>query len=138
MKLRPVDFATEGVFLCGLTHAPKSIDECISQASGAAARACTILSKPTIVASGITANVNEELCIGCGTCEYLCSYSAIQVDLEVMKAKVNDLLCKGCGICAATCPKKAVTIPHFTDEQLSAEVRAIAPTAAMEVTEEVV
>jgi heterodisulfide reductase subunit A len=119
-KLRPVDFATEGVFLCGLAHGPKTIKESISQAYAAVSRACTILSKETIEAGGIVAAVNEDRCIACANCEIVCEYSAIEVTKAY--AEVNPLLCKGCGTCAVECPAMAITMQHFTDDQVSAMI----------------
>ncbi|MEW5760427.1 MAG: FAD-dependent oxidoreductase, partial [Candidatus Thermoplasmatota archaeon] len=126
MKLRPLDFATEGIFLCGLAHSPKFIDECIYQACGAAARASTILSKNVVEVEGMVSSVNEDLCSACRTCEFICPYGAIKVDPEKMKAVVTEVLCKGCGTCAAACPKKAANLRHFTDEQLLAQISALA------------
>jgi len=124
MKLRPLDFATDGIFLCGAAHSPKFVNECISQASGAAARACTILSKSEIKAEGIVSQVDEELCFGCGICVLNCPYNAVELDEETQKAKVLSALCKGCGVCGATCPKHAITMCHFTDEQVKAQINA--------------
>jgi heterodisulfide reductase subunit A len=124
MKLRPLDFATDGIFLCGAAHSPKFVNECISQASGAAARACTILSKSEIKAEGIVSQVNEELCFGCGICVLNCPYNAVELDEETQKAKVVSALCKGCGVCGATCPKHAIVMCHFTDEQVKAQIDA--------------
>jgi len=123
-KLRPVDFTTEGVFVCGMAHAPKSIEESISQAYAAVSRACTILSKGKIEAEGIVASVDEKMCTGCGTCVKLCPYGAIAKN-EVGVAEVTAVLCKGCGLCAASCPERAITIPHFTDEQIISQTRAL-------------
>ena len=131
MKLRPVDFATEGVFLAGLAHWPKSIDESIAQACGAAARAATLLSKDWVEAEGIVSSVDPELCRGCGRCEEVCEYSAIAVeDAEelgpgVRVARVNEGLCKGCGACSVACPTRAVTMRHFTNEQIVAMLEAL-------------
>jgi heterodisulfide reductase subunit A len=124
MKLRPVDFATDGVFMAGVAHSPKFIDESISQAYGAVARACTIISKKSIDTEPIIAEVNEDLCVGCRICEEVCSYSAVRRDEELKKAHVMEALCKGCGSCAATCPQKAITMRNFTDNQVLAEVEA--------------
>jgi heterodisulfide reductase subunit A len=124
MKLRPVDFATDGIFLCGMAHWPKYIDESISQACGAAARAATILSKKTLEAEGTVSHVDENLCIGCGLCISICPYSAISKD-EKGIAKVNEVLCKGCGTCAASCPERAITMHQFTDEQLIVQGLAV-------------
>jgi len=123
MKLRPVDFATDGIFLCGLAHWPKFIDESISQACATAARAATILSKNVLETEGATANVDENLCSGCGTCVKLCPYSAIEKD-EKGVAKVNEVVCKGCGLCGASCPEKAISMRHFTDEQVVTQALA--------------
>ncbi len=124
MKLRPLDFATDGIFLCGAAHSPKFVNECISQASGAASRACTILSKSEILAEGIVSQVDEELCFGCGICVLNCPYNAVELDEETQKAKVVSALCKGCGVCGATCPKHAITMAHFTDQQVFAQIDA--------------
>jgi heterodisulfide reductase subunit A len=139
MKLRPVDFSADGIFLCGLAHSPKFIDECISQASAAAARACGVLSKEEIEAEGIVSFVNEEACAGCGICESTCPYGAIEiyekvlsapeidarVDLKVRKAKVNEAICKGCGACTAACPSGAIQQHGFTDEQMLSVLSAV-------------
>ena len=122
MKLRPVDFATDGIFLAGLAHWPKLIDECISQASGAAGRASTILSKEVLETEGNVAHVNEELCKGCGVCVSVCPYNAITIDEAV--ANVNETMCKGCGTCCATCINQAITIRHFTDDLIKAAIRS--------------
>jgi heterodisulfide reductase subunit A len=124
MKLRPLDFATDGIFLCGMAHWPKFIDESISQACGAAARASIILSKKTLEAEGIVSNVDESLCVGCGLCIAICPYGAMEKD-EKGLAKVKEVLCKGCGTCAASCPKRAITMHQFTDEQITAQGIAI-------------
>jgi heterodisulfide reductase subunit A len=127
MKLRPVDFATDGVFLCGLAHWPKSIEESISQACAAAARATTILSKKALEAEGAIANVNDDFCGGCRFCEPVCEYGAIEME-EVdgkLKAHVIEALCKGCGVCGATCPTGAISMRHFTNDQILAQVRAV-------------
>jgi heterodisulfide reductase subunit A len=126
MKLRPVDFATEGVFLCGMAHSPKYIDESIAQACGAAARATTILSKPTLEMEGIVANVDEDLCSGCRICEYLCPYGAVEMRDKDGKpqAHVIEALCKGCGACGTACPTKAIIMGHFTTEEMLAQVKA--------------
>jgi heterodisulfide reductase subunit A len=125
VKLRPVDFQTDGIFLCGMAHSPKFIDESISQASAAAARSATILSKKTLEMEGIVANVNEDLCSGCRICESLCPYSAIEMKEEDGKitAHVIEALCKGCGVCGTACPTKAMTLGHFTTEEVMAQVK---------------
>jgi len=126
MKLRPVDFATDGVFLCGMAHSPKFIDESISQACAAAARAATVLSKTALEMEGSIANVDKDLCSGCKICESVCAYNAIEMEENSEKpvAKVLEALCKGCGVCGSSCPTKAITMGHFTNEQILAQVKA--------------
>jgi len=126
MKLRPVDFATDGVFLCGMAHSPKFIDESISQACAAAARAATVLSKTALEMEGSIASVDKELCGGCKICMSLCAYNAIEMEENSEKpvAKVLEALCKGCGVCGSSCPTKAITMGHFTNEQILAQVKA--------------
>ncbi len=127
MKLRPVDFATDGVFLCGMAHSPKYIDESIAQACAAASRATTILSKDKLEMEGIIANVSEDLCSGCRICEYLCPYGAIEMKDKEGKtiAHVIEALCKGCGACGTACPTKAITMGHFTTDEILAQVEAV-------------
>ncbi|HVP26441.1 MAG TPA: CoB--CoM heterodisulfide reductase iron-sulfur subunit A family protein [Candidatus Bathyarchaeia archaeon] len=126
MKLRPVDFATEGVFLCGMAHSPKYIDESIAQACAAATRATTILSKDKLEMEGIVANVSEDLCSGCRICEYLCPYGAVEMKDKDGKtvAHVIEALCKGCGACGTACPTKAICMGHFTTEEILAQLKA--------------
>jgi len=130
MKLRPIDFATEGVFLCGLAHSAKSIEESIIQACGAAARATTILSKETIELEANISQVIDEYCDGCAYCIDPCPYNAITL-IEYMKdgaikktVEVDESACKGCGVCQATCPKKGIFVRGFKLEQISAMVNA--------------
>ncbi len=139
VKLRPVDFATEGVFVCGTAHSPKMIDESIAQASACASRACTILSKDHIESEGAISKVDDEKCKGCGLCVEACPFKAIEltpqdVTLETVmfqtrKATINPVTCKGCGCCAVACPVGAIVPEHFTREQIEAELlEAIAET----------
>jgi heterodisulfide reductase subunit A len=116
MKLRPVDFATDGVFLCGKAHSPKFIDECIAQAGAAASRASTILSKESLESEAVVSEVNETLCNGCGLCVEVCSFSAIE--MKDGKAEVNASLCKGCGLCCSTCRSGAIQQKGFNDHQI--------------------
>jgi heterodisulfide reductase subunit A len=124
MKLRPVDFATEGVFICGIAHNPKFIGETITQAKAAAMRAGIVLSKDYLETEGMVANVNEQACRGCGFCVAVCPYDAIelaevnQYGHKVKVAKVNEVLCKGCGTCVATCLNGAIQQKMFDDNQL--------------------
>jgi heterodisulfide reductase subunit A-like polyferredoxin len=125
MKLRPVDFATDGVFLCGLAHWPKFIDESISQANAAVSRAMTILSKETLEAEGVVARVNEDKCTGCETCITICPYGAPSKNTETGNVEINDVTCKGCGTCVASCPERAIILPFFNDEQLISQLKAL-------------
>lgn len=125
MKLRPVDFSTDGVFMCGLAHGPKSIEENIAQAKAAAGRACTVLSKEFVTAEGKTSYVDKNKCMGCGDCEAVCPYDAITVDPVEMVAVVNEALCKGCGVCASSCRPGALNIKGFSNQQIMAMVSAL-------------
>jgi heterodisulfide reductase subunit A len=129
MKLRPVDFATDGIFLAGLAHFPKSIGESISQAKAAAGRAATLLSKGYVSVLPIISSVDEAKCIGCGLCESLCAYGAIRVRETDHgdKAETIAASCKGCGVCSASCPQRAITMKHFSDEELIAQIEALMP-----------
>jgi heterodisulfide reductase subunit A len=122
VKLRPVDFAADGVFLCGTAHYPKHITETISQAYGAAGRAVTILSKDKLAAGAEIAHVMEELCVGCQGCIDVCPYGAIVYNEEKAKAEINEVLCKGCGACAATCPSASIRLDGFRHDQLYAQI----------------
>jgi len=124
VKLRPVDFATEGIFLCGAAHSPQFSNECISQATAAASRAITILQKDFVEGEGVPSVIDSDLCSGCGTCELICPYGAIEHD-ESGKRKVIAVMCKGCGACRASCPELAITAPHFQNDQLKAQVNAL-------------
>ena len=136
VKLRPLDFATDGIFLCGCAQWPKNIQDSISQANGAAGRASRFLSAKEIITSGLIAEVDSDLCIGCGTCEEACSYNAIEliqvmkefeeVSLPIKKSSVNSGLCKGCGTCAVNCPVGAISIKHYDFEQINAMIKTLA------------
>ena len=125
VKLRPVDFATEGVFVCGLAHYPKDIAETIAQARAAASRAATLLSKSEIEAEGKVATVDRSRCSGCGACIELCAYRAIEMDPVLRVAVVNEATCKGCGTCAATCRAGAIDLKGFRNDQILEAVNAI-------------
>jgi len=132
VKLRPLDFATDGIFLCGCAQWPKNIQDSISQANGAAGRASRFLSAGQITTSGLVAEVNPEVCIGCGKCEPVCPYNAIElieatkefedVTIVIKKSYINSALCKGCGTCAATCPIGAIAVKHYDFEQIGAMI----------------
>jgi heterodisulfide reductase subunit A len=130
VKLRPVDFAAEGIYLCGIAHYPKLISETINQAYGAAGRALTLLANDTVVASGSVCAVNEQMCIACGACIPACTYGAIEFHetKQGKKALVIPVLCKGCGLCNSKCPTGAIQLKHYTDEELSSQIIAAAPT----------
>jgi heterodisulfide reductase subunit A len=129
VKLRPVEFAADGVYLCGMAHYPKHITETINQAYGAAGRALTLLSHDTVVASGSVCEVNEKKCMGCNACASVCTYGAIELRKTPngMKAIVNPVLCKGDGLCNAKCPTGAIQLKHFTDKGLFAQIDALVP-----------
>ena len=124
MKLRPVEFATDGIFVCGLALGPKFVSESINQATAAAGKVATVLSKEFAEAEANTAEVDTEICTGCGTCIQVCPYNAIERG-EDRKAVVNAVLCKGCGTCVATCPEKAIDIHHYSNEQLYQQAIAL-------------
>jgi heterodisulfide reductase subunit A len=124
MKLRPVDFASEGIFMAGLAHYPKPIDESITQAKAAVARAMTILSKEGILVGGVVATVNPDLCAACLTCVRTCPYDAPRIGVEGY-AIIDPAECRGCGACVAECPGKAISLQHFTDEQIIAKTDAL-------------
>jgi len=126
VKLRPVDFAADGVFLCGLAHYPKRIPEAISQAYGAAARAVNVLARDSVSASGAVASVCEEDCVACGACLTACSYNAIEFydTPRGKKARVNPVLCKGDGLCNTKCPSGAIDLKHYTESELLSQIDA--------------
>jgi len=132
VKLRPVEFGTDGVYLCGMAQYPKFMTEAINQAYGAAGRVLTLLSHDTVVASGSVCEVDEKKCMGCGACISVCTYNAIEFrgTRQGQKAVVNPILCKGDGLCNATCPTGAIFLKHFTDEEILSEIDAAAPAPA--------
>ncbi len=129
VKLRPVDFGAEGVYLCGIAHYPKHISEAISQAYGAAGRALTLLAHDTVTASGSVCEVDESACVSCGACITACTYGAIEFCETPLgnKARVNAVLCKGDGLCNAKCPTGAIILKHYTDEELMDQIDAATP-----------
>jgi heterodisulfide reductase subunit A-like polyferredoxin len=122
-KLRPVDFASEGIFLAGLAHYPKPLEETIAQAKAAASRAMTILAKEGILAGGVVATINTDACTGCLTCVRECPYGIPAVSSHFTGIDASQ--CHGCGICASECPARAITMQHFTDRQLIAKIEAL-------------
>jgi heterodisulfide reductase subunit A-like polyferredoxin len=119
VKLRPVDFATEGIYLCGLAHSPKMIDENISQARAAASRAATVLSKTHLDVGAQVSEVNQDKCISCMTCVHVCPYGAPFANVD-NKGEITAAKCMGCGICASECPACAIQLNHFESRQFNA------------------
>ncbi len=134
VKLRPVDFATDGVFVCGTAHYPKMIYESIAQASATASRACIILSKDSLESEAAISQVDETKCKGCGACVEVCPFEAIElrseetliekVQFQSRKAHINPITCKGCGSCAVACPLGAIAPQHFTGGQIETSLEA--------------
>jgi heterodisulfide reductase subunit A len=124
MKLRPVDFATDGIFMCGTAHNPKFIDESIAQAEAAASRAMTILAKEELTAGGLVSRVQPSKCSGCGVCWTVCPYQAISRGEDGI-ALVNEALCKGCGVCVSSCRSGAMDLGGVSDEQTWSAIRAV-------------
>lgn len=124
MKLRPVDFASEGLFLCGTAHAPKFVSETLAQAHAVAGRAAGILSRKEMPVSGQRAWVDPDKCISCMTCAHLCPYMAPRIGKD-NKAEVQSAVCMGCGSCTAECPAKAITLRHYADHQILAAVTSL-------------
>ena len=129
VKLKPVEFAAEGIYLCGLAHYPKLIAETVSQAYGAAGRVLTLLANDIVTASGAICEVNKNKCVSCGACIDACAYGAIEFQETDtgLKAAVNPVLCKGDGLCNAVCPTGAIQLKHFTDEELLSQIDAAVP-----------
>jgi len=123
-KIRPLDFTTDGMFLCGMAHSPRFLQESLVQAQGAAMRACTILSKDTIEAKAIIACVDERLCQGCGLCVAVCPFDAREMDEENKVARVIEVSCQGCGACVVVCRSRASTHKGFTQKQILSMAQA--------------
>jgi len=124
MKLRPVDFASEGFFLCGACHGPKFIDESIAQAQAAAARAVSILSRPLLEVGGVVSRVDPDRCAACLTCVRTCPYGVPRINADGV-AEIEAAMCHGCGVCAAECPAKAIDLMHYKDRQIVAKTDAL-------------
>jgi len=124
VKLRPVDFASEGLFLCGTAHAPKFVGETISQANAVAGRVASILSKEEMPVSGQIAFVDTDRCISCMTCVHLCPYNAPEVGTD-NKANIQSVVCMGCGSCASGCPARAITLRNYTNDQITGAIRSL-------------
>lgn len=127
VKLRPVDFSTDGIYLCGSAHWPSDVSESISQGYAAASKASIPLSQGRVKTEPIVSFVDEEKCIGCGLCESVCPFKAIRLE-QTEQGKVARTIvasCKGCGVCGAGCPQKAITMHHFTDRQILAQIDSL-------------
>ena len=124
VKLRPVDMATEGVFLCGSAHSPKLITETIAQAQAAAARAATFLSQRQLTLSAVTAKVEGEHCAACLVCARTCPYEVPRINSEGV-SEIDPALCHGCGVCASECPAKAIELNWYADDQILSKVDAL-------------
>jgi len=125
-KLRPVDFPSDGIFLAGLAHYPKSIDETIAQAKAAAGRAATFLAQDVVKVGGIVAEVNPDKCAVCLTCVRTCPFNVPVIDYSIDAAYIDPAKCQGCGVCVSECPGKAITLKHYTDQQIIAQELALA------------
>jgi heterodisulfide reductase subunit A-like polyferredoxin len=132
VKLRPVDFASDGIFMCGLAHYPKFLDESIVQAQAAASRAAIILSRQTMISNTRVAVVDQSRCVGCLTCVRICPYGVPRVAADLTgvgnitgAAYIEPAICQGCGSCVAECPAKAIQLMHYTDTQMLAKVDAL-------------
>lgn len=125
VKLRPVEFATDGIFVAGLCHSPKTIDECIAQSQAATSRATTLLVKDKITTSGIVSYIDDTLCAGCKVCITVCPYKAIEFDEEKKVSRVNSALCKGCGTCVSVCPSGVPVAFGFKDSQILSQIREL-------------
>ncbi|MCL2863713.1 MAG: CoB--CoM heterodisulfide reductase iron-sulfur subunit A family protein [Methanimicrococcus sp.] len=134
-KLRPVDFGTDGVFVCGLAQFPKFFEESVTQAQAAASRACTILSRDALLSPAELSTVDEAICVGCGACKDVCPYHSITLEEKVITQKglsfkalrsvINPAACKGCGCCAMSCPTGAIDQSHFDNVQLLSQVKSV-------------
>jgi heterodisulfide reductase subunit A len=122
VKLKPLDFATDGIYLCGNARFPSSIREAVSQGLGAASRAAIVLSKEALFTSGIVADINPDTCCGCLGCMEVCPYGAINFFEDRGICQVNKVLCKGCGGCAATCPSSSARLDGFSNDQIYAQI----------------
>ncbi len=121
-KLRPVDFATDGVYMAGLAHGPKPVEESIAQAQAAAARAVSVLASEAIYASGVVAYSNPAYCSSCGVCTEICPFGAASLDAKTGTAHINPAQCKGCGLCVASCRSGALNLKGFDQAQTFAMI----------------
>jgi heterodisulfide reductase subunit A len=125
-KLRPLDFAADGIFVCGSARYPATVEEARSQGMGVASRIGTILFKEKLISSAIVAEIDPESCVGCLGCVQVCPYQAISYDPQLGVCRVNEILCKGCGNCASSCPSHSVQLRGYKPDQLFSQIRALA------------
>jgi heterodisulfide reductase subunit A-like polyferredoxin len=132
VKLRPVDFASDGIFLAGSAHYPKLLDEAIVQAQAAASRAVTLLSRPTISRGGAIAHINTEVCVGCLTCLRICPFGVPRMMTDSLgvggvqgAAYIEPAICQGCGTCVGECPAYAIELLHYRHDQVESEVASL-------------
>ncbi len=124
VKLRPVEMATEGIFVCGTAHSPKLLSETITQAQAAASRATTFLAQSYLTLSAVTAQVESDLCAACLACVRSCPYGVPRINAEGV-SEIDEALCQGCGVCAAECPAKAIELKWYEDDQILCKVEAL-------------
>ncbi|MCF8084443.1 MAG: FAD-dependent oxidoreductase [Deltaproteobacteria bacterium] len=124
-KLRPLDFATDGIFVCGSARYPATVEEACSQGIGVSSRIATILFKDKLIVSALVAEINPETCVGCQGCMDMCPYGAISYRPDLNICEVNTILCKGCGCCAATCPSQSASLKGFKPQQVLAQIRGL-------------
>jgi heterodisulfide reductase subunit A len=129
-KIKPLDFSTSGVYMCGAAHYPKNLVDAIAQAEGAASRAAIPIAQEKMKGEGIVSEVNEDLCRGCGICENACAYSAIEMkvhpkDPSRLVAEVNRALCKGCGSCSAACLSSAIEQKGYKSKHINVMIAAL-------------
>ncbi|MFC2027401.1 FAD-dependent oxidoreductase [Chloroflexota bacterium] len=124
MKLRPLDFVNEGMYMCGLAHSPKFVSETIAQARGAVSRAVTILSQPYLMTGGVVSVVNQGDCVACLTCVRACPFNVPKIN-ENGVADIEQAACQGCGICASACPCNAISVQNYKDEQVWAKTAVL-------------
>lgn len=125
VKLRPLDFVNEGMYLCGLAHSPKLLSESIAQARGTVSRAMTVLSQPYLMVGGVVSVVNPDKCVACLTCVRSCPFNVPKINSDGV-AEIEAAACQSCGICTGACPRKAITLQHYADEQIIAKITALA------------
>jgi heterodisulfide reductase subunit A len=124
VKLRPLDFANEGIYLCGTARSPKSIKDTLEESLGAAMRAAIPMKRSYIETEGIVAKINPELCIECNICSDTCAFGAVNINIANQPPEVIQAICKGCGTCAASCPEEAISVVHYSDDQIMAQIEA--------------